>query len=55
VRRIEGGPVDTRQFTLPGQRQGILTVYPVPPVLYRLIPDFFLSQSRSIFSRPISE
>jgi len=55
VRRIDRGSVDTRQYTLPGQRQGIFTIYPAPPVLYRLIPDFFLSQSSSIFSRPISE
>jgi hypothetical protein len=55
VRRIEGRTGDTCQFALFGQRQWVLGVYPVPPVLYRLIPDFFLSQSSSIFSRPISE
>ena len=41
VRRIEGGPGDTCQFTLSGQRQWVLGVYPQPPVRYRLIPDFF--------------
>src|SRR3972149_3457301 len=55
MRRIEAGTGDTRQLTLPGQRQWVLGVYPLPTVLYRLIPDFFLSQSRSIFNRPISE
>ena len=55
ARRIEGGTGDTCQIALSGQRQWVLGVYPVPPVLYRLIPDFFLSQSSSILSRPISE
>ncbi len=55
VQCIKGGPGDTCQFALSGQRQWVFSVYPVPPVLYRLIPDFFLSQSNSIFSRPISE
>ena len=55
VRRIEGGAGYTSQRALCGQRQWVLGVYPLPPVLYRLIPDFFLSQSSSIFSRPISE
>ena len=55
ARCIESGSVDTCQFALFGQRQGVLGVYPLPPVRYRLIPDFFLSQSSSILSRPISE
>lgn len=55
VRGIDSGTGDTRQFTLSGQRQWVLGVYPVSPVLYRLIPDFFFIQSNSIFSRPISE
>ena len=55
MRRVEGGAVHARQLTLSGQRQGVRGIQPVPPVLYRPIPDFFLSQSRSIFNRPISE
>lgn len=55
MRRIDSGTGDACQFTLSGQRQWVLSVYPLPPVLYRLIPDFFLIQSNSIFSRPISE
>ena len=41
MRRIEGGTVNARQCTLSGQCQGVLGFYPEPPVLYRLIPDFF--------------
>ena len=52
---IDGGTGNTRQLALPDQCQGIIGTDPAPALFYRLIPDFFLSQSSSIFSRPISE
>ena len=55
VLSINRGARDTRQFALSGQRQQAFDVYPVSSVSYRLIPAFFLSQSNSIFNRPISE
>jgi hypothetical protein len=36
-------------------RQRIKQAYPWSAVLYWPSPDFFLSQSSSIFNRPISE
>src|SRR5690606_13408818 len=55
VRRIDRGAVNSRQFALPGQRQWFDGADPLLAVFYWLIPDFFLSQSSSIFNRPISE
>src|SRR3989338_7248504 len=55
MRRIDSGAVDSCQFALPGQRQWFDGADPLLAVFYWLIPDFFLSQSSSIFSRPISE
>jgi hypothetical protein len=55
ARRINGGAGNTRKLALPGQCQRIIGADPVLAVFYRLIPDFFLSQSSSIFKRPISE
>ena len=46
---------DRVQFALPRQRQGITRVDPMFARFYWHIPDFFLSQSSSILSRPISE
>jgi hypothetical protein len=40
---------------LPDHWQGIKLAYPRSAILYWPIPDFFLSQSSSIFNRPISE
>jgi hypothetical protein len=53
--RIDGGTGYARQRALPGYWQGIKQAYPRSAVPYRPIPDFFLSQSSSIFNRPISE
>ena len=53
--RINRGTCHTCQFALPGQRQGFDGAHPLTAVFYGLIPDFFLSQSSSIFNRPISE
>jgi hypothetical protein len=39
---------------LPGDRQRRVTRDPRTPGAHRLSPDFFFSQSSSIFSRPIS-
>jgi hypothetical protein len=55
MRHIDGGSGDTRQHTLPRYRQWIKRMDPELAVLYWLIPDFFFSQSKSIFNRPISE
>ena len=52
---IDGGPGDARECALSDYRQGIKQAYPGSAVLYWPIPDFFLSQSSSIFNRPISE
>src|SRR5674476_231485 len=53
--RINGGTRYAGQFALPGQRQKLGGADPLLANFYRLIPDFFLSQSNSIFKRPISE
>src|SRR5450759_5271511 len=55
MRRVDGGTVDACQFALPGQRQRFDGTDPLPAIFYWLIPDFFFSQSNSIFNRPISE
>ena len=55
VWRIDRGPGDPGQVAWSGQRDGIMGADPLPARCDRLIPDFFLSQSSSIFSRPISE
>ena len=55
VSRIDRGTRHTGQFTLPGQGQWFMRAHPACPRGYRHSPDFFLSQSSSILSRPISE
>ena len=52
---INSGAGDASECTLPGKRQGVQQANPGPAIRYWSIPDFFLSQSNSIFSRPISE
>ena len=52
---IDAGPGDAGECALPDDRQGIKRAYPGAAVRYWPIPDFFLSQSSSIFNRPISE
>ena len=51
---IHGGAGDTCQPALPHHRHHRLHLNPAPPHFYRLSPDFFLSQSSSILSLPIS-
>lgn len=41
VRGIDAGAGDTRQFALPGQRQGFKGADPMLARLYGHIPDFF--------------
>src|SRR4030065_2351912 len=55
MRRINRGTRHPYQFALPGQRQWFDVLDPLLAIFSWLIPDFFLSQSSSIFSRPISE
>lgn len=55
VQHIADGAGHTRQFALPGQRQGITGA---DLIVYALLPAYpwhFLSQPNSIFDRPISE
>jgi hypothetical protein len=51
----DGTAGNLHQFALPGQRQGIKAADPAFARFYGHIPDFFLSQSSSILSRPISQ
>ena len=52
--RIDGGPGDAGQGTLPNQAHLRINANPRLSHYHRLIPDFFLSQSSSTFNLPIS-
>jgi hypothetical protein len=54
ILNLRRSPGHARQFALPHDGQLAVEFNPAAPRLYWPSPDFFLSQSNSIFSRPIS-